>query len=289
MEKKKNLTLVLVESALMVAFATVLSLIKLLEMPYGGSITLASMLPVLIIAYRHGVGAGLLAGLTYSAIQQLLGLNILSYFTTWQSIIAVILLDYIVAFTVVGLGGIFKGRIGLSSLSRDKRQSTELVVGMIFVCVLRYICHTIGGATVWAGLSIPTEAALIYSISYNATYMLPETIISALVAFWIGSMIDFSKKTPVRFLPQERTESSKGSVFAFMPAIAGLLAVVTVIVDTLLIAAKTQDPESGEYTFKYMAEVNWLAVGIVSAVGAVLVATLLILPKVMKKSQAPAS
>ena len=74
----------------------------------GGEIIafLASMLPIIIIAYRHGTGTGLMAGLVYGIIQQLLGLNTLSYVTTWQSILAVILLDYIVAFLVLGLGGI---------------------------------------------------------------------------------------------------------------------------------------------------------------------------------------
>ena len=98
----------LIESSLMVALATVLSLVKLVEMPYGGSITIASMLPIIIISYRHGNLWGLGSAVAYAALQQLTGLNTLSYFTTWQSVVAVILLDYIIAFTLVGLGGIFK-------------------------------------------------------------------------------------------------------------------------------------------------------------------------------------
>ena len=87
---------VLVESAVMVALATVLSLIKIVDLPYGGSVTIASMLPVAVIAYRHGILWGLGTGLVYGAIQQLLGLNDLIYVTGWQSVLAVILLDYIV-------------------------------------------------------------------------------------------------------------------------------------------------------------------------------------------------
>ena len=68
----------LVESAMMVALATVLSIFKLIEMPYGGSVTIASMLPMVILAYRNGIGWGLGSGLVYAAIQQLLGLNDLS-------------------------------------------------------------------------------------------------------------------------------------------------------------------------------------------------------------------
>ena len=73
MQKKKTLSLV--ECAVMIALATVLSMIKLAELPYGGSITIASMLPVAIIAYRRGMGWGLGSAFVYGVIQQLLGLN----------------------------------------------------------------------------------------------------------------------------------------------------------------------------------------------------------------------
>lgn len=165
----KNRTLPLVECAIMIALATVLSMVKLAELPYGGSITIASMLPIAIIAYRRGMGWGLGSAFVYAVIQQLLGLNSLSYVTTWQSVVAVILLDYIVAFTVVGFAGIFRNAI--------KSQAAALTLGCVFVSVLRYACHVISGATVWAGLSIPTQAALSYSFIYNATYMLPEAIV----------------------------------------------------------------------------------------------------------------
>ena len=82
----KNRTLPLVECAIMIALATVLSMVKLAELPYGGSITIASMLPIAIIAYRRGMGWGLGSAFVYAVIQQLLGLNSLSYVTTWQSV-----------------------------------------------------------------------------------------------------------------------------------------------------------------------------------------------------------
>ena len=85
----------LVESAMMVALSTVLSILKIVEMPYGGSVTVASMLPMIILSYRQGMGWGLGSGAVYAALQQLLGLNSLSYVTGWQSVLAVILLDYI--------------------------------------------------------------------------------------------------------------------------------------------------------------------------------------------------
>ena len=106
MSQTKNVSIAkrLAEAALLIAMGTVLSVFKLIDLPYGGSVTVGSMLPVLIIAYRYGTGFGMASSLAFGIIQQLLGLKTLSYVTTWQSILAVILLDYIVAFMVIGLG-----------------------------------------------------------------------------------------------------------------------------------------------------------------------------------------
>ena len=180
-EKNISKTRMLTEAAIMLALATVLSIVKILELPYGGSVTVACMLPIVIIAYRHGVKFGLLTAFVFGVIQQIIGLKTLSYVTTWQSVVAVIALDYIVAFTVIGLGGVFR---------KMPSQANGLMMGTVLVCALRFLCHVISGATVWAGLSIPTNAALIYSIGYNATYMVPETIVTASAAYYIGCVLE---------------------------------------------------------------------------------------------------
>ncbi|MBE6536294.1 MAG: hypothetical protein E7677_06745 [Ruminococcaceae bacterium] len=242
----------LVESSMMVALATVLSIFKLIDMPYGGSVTIASMLPMIILAYRQGLVWGLGSGLAYAVIQQLLGLSMLSYVTGWQSVVAVIMLDYIVAFAVVGLGGIFR--------KICKTQRRALIAGASLVSLLRYICHVISGATVWAGLSIPDKAALIYSIGYNATYMIPEAIILISVAYYLGGIIDFSKPVPVRCVSEHLTGKESGY---------GLLAVTSFllggIIDVWLIAPCLQDEETGKFIFSGFANVNWISVGIVTA------------------------
>ena len=253
----------LVESAMMVALATVLSLLKIIELPYGGSVTVGSMLPVIILAFRYGAGWGLGAGAVYAVTQQLLGLNNLSYVTGWQSIVAVILLDYIVAFTVVGLGGIFRKRV--------KKQSTALLLGAILVSILRYTCHLISGCTVWAGLSIPSEAALIYSASYNLTYMLPESIILCSLAYYLGGVIDFTRELPTRVA--SAVESGADSSLGIL---GGLALLIGGIVDTTLIAPMLQDPESGEFTFAYLSDIPWIAVAIVTAVAVIVGASLII-------------
>ena len=260
----------LVESAMMVALATVLSIFKIIDMPYGGSVTIASMLPMIILAYRQGVVWGLGSGLVYAAIQQLLGLSTLSYVTGWQSVLAVIMLDYIVAFAVVGFGGIFR------KLARTQRSA--LMAGAGLVSLLRYVCHVIAGATVWVGLSIPNEAALIYSIGYNATYMLPEAIILIAVAYYLGGAIDFSKATPVRMVS---TADSKK--YASLYLLAGLSFLLGLIIDVWLIAPCLQDEETGEFIFKGLQNVEWIAVAVVTVLTVILGSVIIAIAKRKEK------
>lgn len=280
--KTANRTKRLTESALMLAIGTVLSILPLAQLPYGGSVTVASMLPVIIISYRNGLRWGLGTGLAFGVLQQLLGLSNLSYFTTWQSILAIILLDYLVAFAVVGLGGAFRGT-GLS-------QSTALMLGALGASTLRYLCHVISGATVWAGLSIPTEAALGYSFIYNATYMLPEAIITVLVAGYLGALLDFRRERLSR-LPRAKS----GSVAADVLGIgAGAITLAALVFDTVMVFPRMQNAETGEFDLTALAVPQlagsfWLAVIIVSAVAGVLAATAMLLRRHLLRSMHPAA
>ncbi len=261
----------LAEASVMLALATVLSLIKLVDLPYGGSVTIACMLPIVIVAYRHGTGIGLLTGFVFGVIQQLLGLKTLSYVTSWQSVVAVILLDYIVAFMVIGLGGIFK---------KLAAQPIALTLGSVFIGILRYICHVISGCTVWAGLSIPTNAALVYSLGYNATYMIPETIVTALLAYYIGTVLDFNNEDITRL---KKTESAARSIFKWL---AGLLIVAALTFDVASIFSKLQNAESGDFDITGLSVVNWPVIAIVSVIAAVGAAVLFVIAN--KTKSAPA-
>ena len=106
-EINKNV-IMLCECAVMVALATVLSLIKI-EFPYGGSITICSMLPILIIGYRYKPLVGCLTGVVYGLIQMLFGMSNFAYATSWQAALMILFFDYLIAFGVIGLGG-FCGR-----------------------------------------------------------------------------------------------------------------------------------------------------------------------------------
>ena len=259
--EKNNYAIKLTETAIMLTLATVLSLFKLIDLPYGGSVTIASMLPIVIISYRHGLKWGLLGGFAGGIIQQLLGLNTLSYVTTWQSILAVILLDYILAFGFEGLGGVFR---------KKTSQPQALVLGSLLVCLIRYICHVISGATVWAGLSIPTNAALIYSLGYNATYMIPETIVTMLVAYYVGSMLDF-RQTRIA-----RLQTGSAENVPVLKWVAGLVAVAGIIIDTALVFSKLQNAESGDFDITGLSQVNWTLVLVVTAISIIAAAVILI-------------
>ena len=268
--KQKNSLLTLTECSIMIALATVLSIVKLFEMPYGGSITLASMLPIVIIAYRHGPKIGLGTALVASVLQLLLGLNNFSYFTTWQSIVALALFDYVIAFGIFGLCGALKPLIG--------KQSLSMTVGAAIASVARYICHVISGATIWAGLSIPTEAALLYSLSYNATYMVPESIILVLTTAYISSALDFSKRIPMRVKSEKLdTVSSYCYIGAGIVALGGLIA------DTIMVFSKLQNYESGEFFILGLSDVNWIAFAIVTATCALVCAGLVLFVKIREK------
>jgi thiamine transporter len=272
--KNISKTRMLTEAAIMLALATVLSIVKILELPYGGSVTVACMLPVIIISYRHGVKYGLLVAFVYGVIQQLFGLKTLSYVTTWQSVVAVILLDYIIAFTVIGLGGLFR---------KVSSQAYGLLLGTFLVCALRFLCHVISGATVWAGLSIPTNAALIYSIGYNATYMIPETIVTAAAAYYIGSVLDFRGDSITNLKKEDRAG------IPVLNWVSGLIVVVAIVFDAVNIFMHLQNAESGEFDATGFANVNWKLIGVVTAVAVVIPVILLIISKLTKKPAAKAA
>ncbi len=262
--KENTKVLRLVESALLLALAAVLSLVKVLDLPYGGSVTACSALPLLLIGYRHGAGYGLFAGTVYALIQLLLGMNNLSYFTTPLSIAAVILLDYLLAFAVLGLGGVFR---------RGRPQGQALVMSALLTGLLRYTLHVIAGCTVWAGLSIPDGAALVYSLAYNATYMVPEILVTVLGAWYFSRAVDVQGARPARVTV---TTGKKRGVWSLLAAGAAVAALVT---DVLLVFRHLQDSETGDFIIRGLANVNWVAVMIVTATGALLTVSLELLSR----------
>lgn len=266
--KTNLLTKRLTESAVMLALTVVLSYVKLVDLPYGGSITLCSMLPLTLISYRYGMYWGFLVGFVNGLIQLLMGLKNLSYATSALAAVAIILLDYIFAFTASGLGGIFRNK---------KNQTSGIMGGLLITCVVRYSLHVISGCTVWAGLSIPTSDAFIYSLVYNATYMLPELIILIIGGFWLSGAIDFKSQN---FRRISANQNSKQGFILKLVGSAG--AAAALIADIVLIAPNLQNAESGEFDITGFLNVNFKTVLIITIIGAIWLISFLILAKKKK-------
>lgn len=179
MNKTRNNARWLVESAVMIAIGTVLSNPPFkIDFPLGGGLTLCSMLPLVLISWRYGAGRGLIAGAAYSLIQLAFGLDNVQYAASALMGAGIVLLDYIVPYTVLGLAGVFRGRL------KDPRLGLALGIAVTFT--LRFLCHFLTGWWIWDALW-PNEfgwAAPIYSIAYNGSYMAAELVLTC-VAAWI--------------------------------------------------------------------------------------------------------
>ena len=192
----------LTESAMLLAVAIVLELVSKLfipEMPFGGQVTLVSMLPVVLISYRHGVKWGLVAGVGYALLEMALGAKTVAaafqpgYFGDGTMIVNALImcvLDYLVAFTALGLGGAFRNRIQNPGLG--------LLAGSVLALGARYVAHIGSGYILFSGWAewfftqedfpawgadlvealSPELLGLVYSVVYNGMYMIPELILT---------------------------------------------------------------------------------------------------------------
>ena len=207
-----NQTKRIAESAMLIAIAIVLEMVAKLfipNMPFGGQITIASMLPVILISYRHGMRWGFVASFAYSFIEILFGVKNVSaaflpgYFGENAAILNAIIMclcDYVLAFTALGLGGIFRNRISAKGPS--------LALGAVVALSARYVFHVLSGYILfreyaasyftqegfpaWGAQLVetlnPELLGFLYSAVYNATFMLPEIFITALCALALAKI-----------------------------------------------------------------------------------------------------
>lgn len=208
----------LTESAMLLAMAIVLELVAKMvipEMPFGGQITLVSMLPVVLISYRHGMKWGFVSAFAYALLEMALGAKTVSaaflpgYFgdgTMILNAILMCLLDYVLAFTVLGLGGIFRNRM--------ERKGAALACGSLVALGARYLCHILSGYILFAGYAewfftqdgfpawgaklvevlSPEMLGITYSVVYNGMYMIPEMVLTAIVAVILSRVPKIVKK-----------------------------------------------------------------------------------------------
>lgn len=179
-----NATRKLCETAIMLALATALSYIAFSPFPMGGSITLFSQLPIIIIGYRYGWKWGLSTGVLYGVLQMLLqGLGNFAYVKGIAAYLILILADYVLAFMSLGLGG--------AMFRKLKNQPLALGLGAFAASLLRFICHFVSGVTIWGEYADGWKSVWIYSASYNGSYMAAEAAISIVGAVLIALVLDF--------------------------------------------------------------------------------------------------
>ena len=209
MQNINNRTKTVVTCGIFVALSTVLSLIQI-PLPfllYGGSVTFFSMVPIVLISQMYGNKTGLLAATVYGLLQALLGATASQAFAgvSGWSLPAMLFLDYIAAFAVLGLGGTFMKKI----------KSTTLAVGLgtFLVTLLRYLVHFLSGYILWGSyaewffseqigeygqffLNTYSGKALaaVYSLIYNGLYMVPEIVITVIGCVAVSSVPAISRQ-----------------------------------------------------------------------------------------------
>ena len=163
----------------MLALAFALSCAKIFEMPMGGSVTIASMLPIMLISVKYGLATGVGTAFAYSLTQLLqafAGANVFPYCQTGGAVALCILFDYIVPFTVLGLAGVFH------KMKLTKNTELNIYIGIISVVVLRFFCHFITGVVIWKQWAPDGMGKYLYSFLYNSSFLSIDFIICIVCA-----------------------------------------------------------------------------------------------------------
>lgn len=168
--KIQTTTQKLTVSAILIALSTVLSFFKI-EMPLGGGLSLLSMLPIALLCCMLDIKWAFLASFVYGLIQTAISFaEVFSWGLSPVALIATYLVDYILAYTVLGFSGIFK-----------KKGYIGILAGIALAVFLRFVCHFFTGALIF-DIWCEWESAWLYSVCYNGAYMLPELILTTAVA-----------------------------------------------------------------------------------------------------------
>lgn len=153
-------------SAVAIALAIVTSFIKFGSLPLGGSITLFSMFFICFIGYLYGLKVGLMTGIAYGILQLIIGPYI---YHPVQ-----LLLDYPLAFGCLGLAGIF-------NKGNSKFGNVNMIKGFLLGSFGRFVCHVISGYVFFREYAPEGMNPMLYTLGYNATYIVPEAVATILV------------------------------------------------------------------------------------------------------------
>lgn len=185
-EKRKKSIYKLTISAVFISLSTVLSMVKVYEPPLGGGVTLFSMLPVIMISCMFGIKWGLGVSFVYALGQMFISFGeVCSWGLTPLTLVMTFLIDYILAYFVLGFGGIFakKGYVGMC-------------IGTALAVFLRFICHFITGVFIF-DIWCEWDNVWLYSLLYNGGYMLPEIVITTIGAVLLFKLPQIKKMMTV--------------------------------------------------------------------------------------------
>lgn len=173
-------TKMLVEGGLVIAMAQILSMYVIYQMPQGGAVKAANLVPLLIYAYRWGGRAGILTGIAYGIVHFLLGFKFSIHYMS-------IVLDYILAYGAIGIAGFFGGS-----------GTVKAFFGAVYAILTRFAMSAISGVVVFGSYAPEGTSPWIYSLTYNATYMLPDMVINlvVLVLLYVPVMRGLGRVTP---------------------------------------------------------------------------------------------
>lgn len=169
------------ESGILLALGFVLSILKVRLIAGGGSVTIASMLPIVILAYKYGPAWGTLCGVAHSLIQVIEGGGIAPPVQDVTSYLLVFLLDFVLAWGAVGLiAGLLRGIPG--------KPRTAIAAGAFFGIAGRFLCSFISGVIIWGVYAPEGQSAALYSLLANGAVMIPEMLITTVAGFAIFSI-----------------------------------------------------------------------------------------------------
>ena len=169
----------LVLAAILVALAVALSFAKLWKMPMGGSVTLGSMLPIMLLSLALGVKWGLAGSavfVLFQLAQALIEGNVFPYCETGMTLVICVLFDYVLPFGILGLTG------ALRSVRLGRFRHFGAYLGIVSVCVIRFLSHYVTGVAIWGQWAPEGMGKYLYSLLYNGGFMLPELGITLVLA-----------------------------------------------------------------------------------------------------------
>ncbi len=183
---KNNNLKVMAKCSLMISISIVLSLFPIFKMPFGGSVTFASMAPIIMISFFWGIRWGCLSGFIWGLIQIIEGFHFPPA-ANITSLILVILLDYFLPFIFLGMANLFAFKI--------KNKRLHVILGSLISLILRLICSILSGIFIWKDYAPQNISVVKYSIIYNCTYMIPEIILTIIACLIINKY--FNEKSDI--------------------------------------------------------------------------------------------